>query len=83
MITFRQLLEQHYLADGLFTKKRAFAKIYIESGVSVGSLTNAFNGTRVDADNVDRLVRWASRTHPDVTLDKVQMLMAPTRRKAC
>lgn len=78
MITFREMVDVRYLALG-FTKKRAFAKIYTESEVSISALEHAYGGTRVTGETVRDLVQWMKRYHPKDELDQLQLLTAPTK----
>lgn len=80
MMTFRSLIDERYLRIG-FSRKQVFCEVYRLKGVSTSSLDAAYRGTRIDADNAEKLREWAREIH-HIELDVLQLLTAPVRRRA-
>jgi hypothetical protein len=78
-VTFRQVIEEHYLAAGL-TKEHWLNKLQLESGVSRSSLRAAFNGTRVSPPTALNIAIAVARLHK-VDVDQLALMRAPTRPK--
>lgn len=79
LVTFLALVQEQYMALG-FTKEAAFSKVYLESGVSRGSIRAAYNGTRVTPETAGDLLVWSRAIHKR-EVDVGALMSAPPRQR--